>query len=551
MEQPSAAVAVPQTPAHRTLPLADIPGYPPFLSTGSGNDIVLLTNGLASLEHLRSLERFTPEHRAALAEAIALDLERWNAPHAATEAAAALRSPETYAVITGQQAGLAGGPLYTLYKAIGAIRAAEDLARLHPEHRFVPVFWIEADDHDFDEVRMLTLLDRSGAPVTVAYDDGDRRPLHVGERRISTAGLASFLEEVRTALPATEFGDEALAMLQHAYDATDNATLADGFARALYAVLGETPLVLLSSRNAGLKRLAADVFARELSNPTLLFDALMARTSALAAEGLPTPIEPKPGALFITHNGERRALDYDGSGYTIRGAGERMTIARAAELAATQPERFSPKVALRPIVQDAILPTAVYLGGPSEVAYLRQIRDAYGAFGIEAPATGPRPFVLITDPKSRRALDAAKLELTALLEPDFDAAALLVDREMETRLEEAHARAMEKVEEARLELEEIVRAIDPTLEKSLGAAAAGATKSFDDLAKRAGSALRKKQSTEIERLNAARAFLMPRGELQERSLNALTLIARFGVERCRLALNAITMDVGVIQVVDM
>lgn len=532
----------------QTIPFSDVPGYPGFLEEISTVDGLLLADPLERLRSLRGLERFTPEARRVLADAVGADLAAWGAPASAVASAALLAEPDVYAVVTGQQAGIAGGPLYTFYKAIGAVRAASELARLHPEHRFVPVFWIEADDHDFEEVRGVTVLDRAGSPATARYDDGDARPLHVGDRAVSAEGLTALADALSELLPATEFGGDAVRSFVGAYAGA--RTLADGFARYVYALLGDTNLVLVNSRNAALKGLAADVFAREAASPTALFSALTESTGRLSGMGIPTPIEPKPGALFITHEGERRALEViAGEGYAIKGTDIRLSFEEAAELARTAPERFSPKVALRPIVQDAILPTALYLGGPSEISYLRQVRDAYGLFDVPAPAVGPRPFVMLTEPKVRRAMESVGIDLKGLLAERFDAAALLVDQGEQAEIETARDRALARIVEAGAELEPITAAIDPTLTKALGAATAGAAKGMEDLARRLAAALRKKQQTEIDRVNAARTFLLPGGVLQERSLSAIFFVARFGTERFGAALSVIAADVPGVQVI--
>jgi bacillithiol biosynthesis cysteine-adding enzyme BshC len=532
-----------------SLPLASVAGYPSFLSAHSTDGGVLFNDPLDAIGALRPLDRFTASHRSSLVDALEEDLRRWGAPATALASAAQLREESAYAVVTGQQAGIAGGPLYTLYKAIGAVRAAERLADLHPGKSFVPVFWIEADDHDFEEVSGVTLPDRAGNVVTLRYDDGDARALHIGDRIVDAGALDALEAALREALQPTDFTDAALGLISSAYGG-DGATLADGFARTLYALLGDTPLVLLSSRNADLKKLAADVIACEAAEPGLLFDAVSARTGAMAERGLPTPIAPKPGSLFITHEGERRSLDPVDGGYAVRGTDITMTHAEAAAMARSAPERFSPKVALRPLVQDAILPTALYLGGPSEVTYLDQLRDAYPAFDLAPSAVAPRPFVLLLEGEVSRAVERAGITLGTLLAEGFDAASMLVDGEIIDELEERKERALQGIASAFGELEEITKRIDPTLEKSLGAATAAASKGAEDLAKRLASALRKKQGTDIDRLNGARAMVMPLGELQERTLGMLYFINKYGLEKFREALAAITIEPGMLQVIE-
>lgn len=527
------------------LPLASLPGhYPSFLS-GPGNEPnVLLTE--ATPERLRDLSRFSDEHRAALVRAVLADLDRWNAPEAARRSAEELGRGNAYAVMTGQQAGIATGPLYTLYKGIGAVVMARRLAERFPEHVFVPVFWIEGDDHDFDEARAVTLPEQSSDPRTLRYDDGDERRLHVGERQIDRSGWEKFLEEAKEILGETDFSADLFSLMEEAYG-REGRTVADGFARSFYSFIGDSPLVLVSSRNPLLKRLAADIFAREAEHPEALFEAVRGRTEALAAQGLPTPIEPKPGGLFVTHDGERRSLDIDGDDYVVRGTTVRLKKDAAADEARNRPEKFSPNVALRPIVQDAIFPSAVYLGGPSEVAYLRQLRDAYSAFGMEQPAVAPRPFVMLVEPKAARVLESTEIPPPTFFDPAFNPALFLMDETKGAELSAAIEKGKEELHEAFAGLLPITTEIDKSLENTLGAAERKAEKELENIGNRLQAALKRKNETEINRLRGALALLLPGGKLQERSLNPLYFANKYGIEGLRGALAEIAIAPGELQ----
>lgn len=529
-----------------TIPLASLAQYPSELTRAERPDGADAEPVVATL---RPIDRFDTSHRATLVDATVTDMRAWGAPQAAIDAAESLREPGSYVVVTGQQAGIATGPLYTLYKALGAIRHARELHEQYPEHRFVAVFWIEGDDHDFDEARRIGVIDRTAATRTLAYDDGDRSPRHVGDRTVSPEGLATLTAELRDTLIETEFTPEALAIVAGAYGA-DGATLASGFARAMYAILGEVPLVMISSRNPRLKWLASDVFAREASDPDALHRALTVRTDELRSLGRSTPITPKAGALFMTDGGLRRAVVPGDDGYTLRDTATRYSREQLVDLARTEPERFSPNVALRPIVQDAILPTAAYVGGPSELAYLEQIVAGYRDFAIEPPSFAPRPFALLLEPKARRALETTGLSLEEVMRGDFDAAARVVDEKLGGAIDASRDRAIASVRAAIGELEAITSRIDPTLEKALGATGAGAEKSVEDFAKRLRTALKRKSQTEIDRLESARELVMPAGHLQERTLNALYFINKFSLERFRAALSRIEVVEGVLQVVE-
>lgn len=497
---------------------------------------------------LRGIARFAPGHRAQLADALLADLRRWEAPASACAAAELLRQPNSYAVVTGQQAGILTGPLYSIYKGIGAAIHSRLLQEQHPGCQFVPVFWIEGDDHDIAEASAIGVLDRAGTPTTLGYDDGDPRPLHVGDRVVAHSAISALAESLRQHLLPTDFSDAALQLLTESY--RPGETLADGFARAFYRMLGDTPIVLLNSRSALLKRLAADLFATAIQQRDPAFQLLSEFTESLRAAGLPTPIEPKPGMIFLTHNGQRRGLEQEGEGYRVKATEEWMTETELAEIAANAPERLSPNVVLRPIIQDGILPTAAYIGGPAELAYQRQIAPLYQLFGMEAPALIARPFVTLLEPKVRRVTEQGRWQIEQLLNPEFDPAAALIDNQLNAELQSAAERAIALVNDAEQEFAGLTGQIDASLKGALGAAATGARKQFEDFSKRLRSALKKREQTEIDRLRAAQTLLLPGGTLQERFLNPIYLINKFGVDGLRNIIAQLEAGEGVMQVIE-
>ena len=521
----------------QSIPLSALPDhYPAFLQ----NETDILPG------QLRSLERFNEKHREELVRSLLGDLREWDAPAAAIRSAEKFRGENSYGVVTGQQAGIASGPLYTLYKAVSTIRVAEMLAEKYPDHEFVPVFWIEGDDHDFDEARTIHLPERSGNLRTLRYDDKDERRISVGDRKVSEEGLNAVLEEVREVIGETDFTSDLLELVRSSYS---GRTLAEGFARFFYGLLGDSPLVLLSSRNAGLKRLASDIFLQEAEHPEEQYRAITTRTVAMQGEGLPTPIDPKPGALFIQHEGERRSLDPEGEEYVIRGTDVRITKGEVVRLAKEHPEQLSPNVLLRPVVQDAILPTAIYLGGPSEVAYLHQISDLYPLFGMEAPAIAPRPFVTLIEPKVLRAIEGGELTVQRLLERSFDPEDHVLDSTKTEEIESELEAGKKLIADAFGRLKGLTSEIDKSLEKTLGAQQHKAEKELENFVGRLRGGLKRKSETEIRRIEGARESLLPGGKLQERMLNILYYANKYGLESVRRMLEEIEVMPGETQVI--
>ncbi|MBI2186287.1 MAG: bacillithiol biosynthesis BshC, partial [Acidobacteria bacterium] len=198
-----------------------------------------------------------PRERDVLADIIEAQQRRRGAPPDALDATARLRDPRTIAIVTGQQAGLFGGPLFTLLKALTAVRLAE---RVAAEHRVpaVAVFWIDAEDHDWDEVKACGVLDSELNPAEIALG---RLP-RAGEGPVARVGLDESIDAAIDALaahlPATEFTAPLLETIRGAY--RPGTTMVDAFGRLLDAVLGSRGLIVFDAADPAAKPLAAPIF---------------------------------------------------------------------------------------------------------------------------------------------------------------------------------------------------------------------------------------------------------------------------------------------------
>jgi uncharacterized protein YllA (UPF0747 family) len=183
---------------------------------------------------------------------------------------------------------------------------------------------------------------------------------------------------------------------------------------------------------------------------------------------------------------------------------------------------------LRPIVQDALLPTAAYVGGPAEIAYHAQIVPSYAHFGVTRPVLLPRPSATILEPAQARALEAERWKLTDL-QDDPEALVARWAKEAYPEVEGAFARARAAVERELRAVEETLGALDPTLRGAADATRGRALHPIEALHEKALRALKKRDQTRADRLRRTRDALLPGGALQERGLSFIGLLARHGV----------------------
>ncbi len=406
---------------------------------------------------------------AAVAEALARQQQARGAA-AAAERARALATPGAAAVVTGQQAGLFGGPLFVLWKALETVVVAR---RLEAERGrpVVPVFWVASDDHDFAEVRATTIVDASGALRTLRYDPQQEPLGRPAWDIVLDDSVGGLVDELARALPAALGRDETVELAGSCYRAGE--TLSSAFARLVSRLLPE--LVVLDPSDAALKRLTVPVLARELAEGSPSSRLALEAGRALLAAGYHQQVPVRPGFLnvFAIVEGQRRALATTGDTIEVRGTRVRFSVAEALAELEREPRAWSPGALLRPLVQDALLPTAAYVAGPAEIAYHAQIGPAYAHFGIPRPVLLPRPSLTLVEPPQARALEAEQLTLGDLA-GDPERLVTRWAREDYPDVEAAFARTREAIERELGAVEAVLGEHDPTL-RSAAAVARGRT----------------------------------------------------------------------------
>jgi bacillithiol synthase len=487
----------------------------------------------AARQHPRS-----PERAAAVVRA---QLERRGAPPAALASAAALAEPDTVAVVTGQQAGLFGGPLFTLLKAITAIRLAQRIGHEH-QARVVPVFWIDAEDHDWEEVRSCAVLDgelglrRIDAPP----------PPGAGEQRIGALawddGIRTAVEGLRAHLPATDHTPWVLDAIERSY--APGIGVADACGRLLDHVLGDHGLIVFDASDPAAKPLAADVFARELSTAGTSSLAAARAGADLVALGYHMQVTPQAAnaALFEIGDGRRHVRREDDA--FMVGDGRRVAVSDLVEQARRHPETFSPNVLLRPVVQDTIFPTVCYVAGPNELAYLAQLRGVYDAFDVPMPLIHPRATATLLDPAAARFLARYRVPLEALQQQNEHALNELLKTLLPPHVEQAIREADARIRERMEAVIEAVPAIDPTLEGRARSALGRMTHELETLLAKVLQAAKRRDETLRRQFLHAREQAFPGGHPQERVVGFVSFLNRYGPALAARLLEELPLDGG-------
>ena len=462
--------------------------------------------------------------RDAIARVIAAQQERRQAPPAARDAGRLLADPRAAAIVTGQQAGLFGGPVFTLLKALTALKLAEQVARDHGIPA-IAIFWIDAEDHDWEEVRSCTVFDEARVPRTVSLPPRPGAdPSPVATVRLDST-IADALADLERLLPDTEFRGPLLAGLRRAY--VPGVGMADAFGRWLEEVLGPRGLVVYDSSDPASKPLVSQVFARELSMPGQTAKLAALAGSDLTARGYHAQVHAQDDSLALFHlDGGRRAIRQQDGRFLV--GDQQVAAAALVEQATTHPTGFSPNVLLRPVVQDTIFPTIAYVAGPNELAYLGQLRGVYEHFGVPMPLFYPRASATMLDAAALRFLTKYKLPLEALQAQDEAALNELLKAQIPPVVEESFTDAAQTIESQMERLIQTIPTLDPTLEGAARSTLERMQRDLQTLHGKMIQAAKRRDETLRRQFMHARALAFPGGHAQERTIGFVSFLNEYG-----------------------
>ena len=467
--------------------------------------------------------------RNLLCDALEAMNTRWGAGAETLRNIERLRAPESTAVVSGQQVGLFTGPLYTIYKALSAVKLAGCLTQRGTET--VPVFWLATEDHDWEEVQAAEFTACDGRLASTDVPAAlHREGAPVGGVLLNES-VSDTVQRALDLLPTTEFSPDLEGLLRDAYQ--PGRTHGEAFARLLTALVSRHGLVLLDPLDPSLKRLAAPLYSEAARRAPEIAAAVETRSRELEREGYHAQVYTSPDSfpLFIHLDGSRRALARNAEGrYQAKGtkANDSYTAEELAELAASDPTRFSPNVTLRAVVQDYLLPTIAYFGGAAEIAYFAQTAEVYRLLARPATPILHRASLTFVERRTGRTLKRYDLQLADFF-TGFDAViARVVEEHLGTEQAHAFDRAETSINSAIVELGDNLRRFDPTLADALAHGTQKIEHQLAGLRTRFHRAQMARDRAANRQLERAYASLYPEKTLQERHLNITSLLARHG-----------------------
>jgi len=487
--------------------------------------------------------------RNKVCDALAAMNQRWGAGEATLNNIQLLRDADCIAVVSGQQAGLFTGPLYTIYKALSAVKLAGCLRQRNT--KAVPVFWIAAEDHDFVEVAKAELIGRDCQLKHVEVSTDLHREGEPVGHVVLDHSINLVVDQLFELLPNSEFAADMKALVKNAWQ--PGRGYVESFATMMTSLLGSHGLIFLDPLDAELKRLAAPLYSRAAQRASEIAAALEQRSSDLERDGYHAQVLASPNSfpLFLhDERGARHAMVRVANGkYKAKDLDEEYTADELATMAQESPQRFSPNVTLRAVVQDYLLPTIAYYGGAAEIAYFAQTAEVYRT--LERPATPilPRSSLTMIERHTGRMLEKYGLTLADFFEGLEPVMKRVVEEYLGADTAKLFAKAEQNVNEELDRLREELETVDPTLASALDTGRKKINYQLDGLRTRFVRTQMTRDEAAHRQLQRAFDQLYPNKDLQERHINVTSLLARHGTYVIEWIYNAINLGSDEHQVV--
>jgi bacillithiol biosynthesis cysteine-adding enzyme BshC len=450
------------------------------------------------------------------------------------------------AAVTGQQVGLFGGPLFSVFKALSAVKLAEEATAAGVD--CVPIFWLATEDHDLAEVNHVSFASETGAleRLTIASHGIEDAP-------VGSIGLGPEIEPVVERAVALLGETEVATWLRESYRVGE--TMGSAFGHLMALLFADWGVILLDQSDTAFHDLAKPILRQVLERSAELDDALLARGKALDAAGYHQQVKVTAAStlLFEIRNGTRTAIrrksDATGGEFTI---GDSRSVTRELlDRVEANPEGFSPNALLRPVLQDYLLPTLVYTGGPAEVAYFAQAAVVYKELLGRVTPILPRFSATLVDPKAQRLLERYQLSMPDMFAGPEKLRQALATCTLPSDLQGRFAEAKAALEKSLSSIRESLARLDSTLVDAASNAEEKMKYQLTQLEARAARAEVQRNEVITRHADSLNGAVYPNKELQEREIGGVSFLARNGVTLLQSLYDAVRTDCHDHQVIDL
>lgn len=470
-------------------------------------------------------------------------LERQNRAFGATQETLdninRLKDPKSLCVFSGQQAGVLTGPMLVITKAIGIIKAAQCYAD-HLKRPVIPIFWIAGDDHDFEEANHTWLMNRNGEPQQVTYQTPPETAVPTYQIKFSDSDeLSRMKNEIKDLLGETDFTGELYELIDKSYTPED--TMVSAFGKFMSGLMGRFGLVLFNPGDNEAKAQAVPLFKAIVEQQNGLHEISLKTNNRIAADGYHIQVEKKDDATHLFYNTNER-IPISKAGEKFVAGDHSFTRAELLEEIEKYPEHFSPDVMTRPLLQSYLFPVISQKGGPSEIAYLAQINPLFELFGLTPPFHKARPTVTIIEKrfdKQMAELEIAFEDLTGDIEQVINR---VLARTFPADLEESSENLRRNVEDLFESFRSKALHFDPSLKGFADKTFGKIDFSLKAFEEKVFAAHKRKSNETREKIYRLHNALFPHRSLQERSINIVYFLSKYGTVTIDHLYNAIECE---------
>lgn len=445
-------------------------------------------------------------HRKRLVERLTAQLDTMTLSDAQINNLALLANSNTVTITTGHQLNLFSGPIFFFYKLLQIVRLCKEMNAEQTEIRFVPIFWMATEDHDFEEINHFYFEDRK-----IVWEKPHGGP--VG--RLSTTGLQEVFDQLLALIPNGQKKTSLKQLIDESYLSSD--TLTDATRKFIQALFGEYGLLMIDGDDSALKKVMIPTFEKELMHSTA-YQEVLKQNEKLTNLGYPIQVNPREINLFyIADDNSRERIILENDIYTIHNTPLKFTADELITELKQFPEKFSPNVILRPLYQETILPNIAYIGGGGELAYWLQLNTMFRTFGLDFPILTLRNSVLIRTEKQYK----QQLNLGLSTEDLFTNSQHITQRKAmeESNIAPQLPAFNERLKAIFEELEALGASTDVSFTNMIQAQKAKQLKGFEKIQQRLIRAEVREQKTYQERVSQLLLALHQENSLQERHQN--------------------------------
>lgn len=480
--------------------------------------------------------------RSELADILLIQNKFFNASDAAINNIELLKQDNTFAIVTGQQCGLLSGNLYTVIKALSAYLLAKKLSEDFNDYNFIPVFWLEADDHDFLEVNNINVFDKENKLAHLDYFE-NAAPQEKYLTPVNSIVFDDFIEKFKTDLGEnlikSDFTETVFDFINRSYKPGISFPVA--FARFMNYIAGNLGIVFCNPADKEIKKLLIPVFEKELNTYPETCERVI-ETSAVIEQKYEPQVKPQPINIFYVHNNHRHLVEPRPDNiFALKNSRQKFEKALLIEQLYSNPENFSGNVILRPVCQDYLLPTVAYVGGPSEIAYFAQFKNVYEFYDVVMPVIYPRVSVTLLENRVAKFLDSNGLTAEELFD-NKKITSKLMNKINELKVDDIFNNLKDELNALYYSFGIDLEKIDKNLLNTFKSKNEKYIESLDFLKQKFIESQARQNESAINKLNSAIESIYPDEVMQERYLNIVYYLNKYGTGVMQKLLDA--MDIN-------